>query len=133
MRRAWIVPVVLVAAGCGGSADAPVPSRASGSTLSADGVSVELPDGWTGRILIGASGRPVLHAASFPVEANDTDEGQIAQEAMGVNGMYLNVRDLGPGARRHVAPASLRLLAVRAKLVRGRPAAAGGSRRQQRP
>ena len=97
MRRAWIVPVVLVAAGCGGSADAPVPSPASGSTLSADGVSVELPDGWTGRILIGASGRPVLHAASFPVEANDTDEGQIAQEAMGINGMYLNVRDLGRG------------------------------------
>ena len=47
--------------------------------------------------MIGASGRPVLHAASFPVEANDTDEGQIAQEAMGVNGMYLNVRDLGTG------------------------------------
>jgi hypothetical protein len=97
MRRAWIVPVVLVAAGCGGSADAPAPTPAASSTLSADGISVDLPDGWTGRILIGASGRPVLHAASFPVEANDTDEGMIAQEAMGINGMYLNVRDLGAG------------------------------------
>ena len=65
MRRASIVPVVLVAAGCGGSANAPVPSRAPGPMSSADGVSVELPEGWTGRILIGASGRPVLHAASF--------------------------------------------------------------------
>jgi hypothetical protein len=65
--------------------------------LSADGIGVELPDGWTGRILVGASGRPVLHAASFPVEANDTDEGLIAQEAMGINGMYLNVRNLGAG------------------------------------
>lgn len=97
MRRAWILPVVLVAAGCGGSADAPAPTPAAGATLSADGISLELPDGWTGRILIGASGRPVLHAASFPVEPNDTDEGMIAQEAMGINGMYLNVRDLGAG------------------------------------
>ena len=98
MRRAWLLPFVVVAAGCGGSAEAPAPTPASDpNALSADGISVRLPDGWTGRILIGASGRPVLHAASFAVEANDTDEGQIAQEAMGINGIYLNVRDLGAG------------------------------------
>src|SRR6478672_6653656 len=45
MRRAWIVPVVLIAAGCGGSADAPAPSPAADSALTADGISVELPDG----------------------------------------------------------------------------------------
>jgi hypothetical protein len=98
MRRAWLLPFVLAAAGCGGSADAPAPAPASDAgRLSADGVSVDVPDGWTARILIGAAGRPVLHAASYPVEANDTDEGQIAQEAMGINGIYLNVRDLGEG------------------------------------
>lgn len=67
------------------------------SALAADGISVGLPEGWTGRIVLGAAGLPVLHAASFPVEANDTDEGEIAKEAIGINGMYLNVRDLGPG------------------------------------
>ena len=47
--------------------------------------------------MLGASDRPVLHAASYPLEANDTDEGEIAKEAMGIKGMYLNVRDLGTG------------------------------------
>ena len=105
MRRFWLCLAVL-AAGCGGSADNhPRVAPADSGALSADGISIELPEGWTGRILIGASGRPVLHAASFPVEANDTDEGQLAQEAMGIKGMYLNIRALGPGA----APASLPL------------------------
>jgi hypothetical protein len=98
MRRASAWLAVIVLAGCGGSADTqPSAPWADSGTLSADGITVDLPDGWTGRILIGASGRPVLHAATFPVEANDTDEGEIAKEQIGVNGMYLNVRDLGPG------------------------------------
>jgi hypothetical protein len=97
MRRAWPCLAVLAVAGCGGSATAPPDRPADAAALSADGIGIDLPDGWTGRILIGASGRPVLHAASYPVEANDTDEGLIAQEAMGVNGMYLNVRALGSG------------------------------------
>src|SRR4051794_8792816 len=45
MRRAWLVPFVLVAAGCGGAADVPSPTPASDSnTLGADGISVDLPD-----------------------------------------------------------------------------------------
>jgi hypothetical protein len=98
MRRAAACLAVLVLAGCGGSADTrPSAPHADSEALTADGITVDLPEGWTGRILIGASGRPVLHAATFAVEANDTDDGQVAKEAIGVNGMYLNVRDLGPG------------------------------------
>jgi hypothetical protein len=97
MRRAWLCLAVFALTGCGGSADVPRQEAAAPGALSADGIGIALPDGWAGRILIGASGRPVLHAASYPLEANDTDEGMVAQEAMGVNGMYLNIRDLGPG------------------------------------
>src|SRR5215204_849572 len=51
MRRAWACLVVLVLAGCGGSADIqPSAPRADSGTLSADGITVDLPDGWTGRI-----------------------------------------------------------------------------------
>jgi len=99
MRRTWPLVLALAAAGCGGTVGATHthPSAADEPTLSADGIGVALPDGWDGRIVIGESGRPVLHASTLPLEANDTDQGQIAQEALGVNGMYLNVRDLGPG------------------------------------
>ena len=107
MRHRWLVLSVLLLAGCGGSADRVQQPRDPDSTLSANGISVHLPSGWTGRILIGASGRPVLHAASFPVEANDTDDGRLAREAIGINGMYLNVRDLGPGSEDRSLPLRL--------------------------
>ena len=89
--------VVAIAAGCGGGFESAA-TRGSGSrALVADGIRVELPSGWTGRIVLGASGRPVLHAADFPVESNDSDEGLIAREAIGIDQLYLNVRDLGRG------------------------------------
>jgi hypothetical protein len=67
---------------------------------------IELPGGWTGRIVLGAQGLPVLHAASFQLPTNDSDSGQVAQESIGSGGqLYINVRDLGPGVRR--AEASL--------------------------
>ncbi len=69
---------------------------AEGRTLRADGISVDLPTGWTGRILLGAAGRAVLHAASFPLPSNDDDSGELAKESMGRE-IYFNVRDLGPG------------------------------------
>jgi hypothetical protein len=61
-------------------------------------MSVELPSSWTGRIVLGATGRPVLHAASFPLSANDDDSGEIARESIGTaHAIYLNVRNLGVG------------------------------------
>jgi hypothetical protein len=67
---------------------------------------VDLPKGWTGRIVLGAAGRPVLHAASFPLTANDDDSGEIAKESIGTaDALYLNVRNLGAGG----SPLSLRV------------------------
>lgn len=60
---------------------------------------IGLREGWTGRILLGAEGRPVLHAASFLLPTNDDDAGQVAQETIGSRGqLYVNVRDLGPAS-----------------------------------
>ncbi|HEX9416889.1 MAG TPA: hypothetical protein VF895_09320 [Gaiellaceae bacterium] len=98
MRRALLPLAVFLLAGCGGTLGAQEHRQrpAEGRTLSADGISVALPAGWSGRILLGDSGRPVLHAASFPLPAGDDDSGEIAKESMGRE-LYLNVRDLGPG------------------------------------
>ncbi len=104
MRAVAAIAALLVAAGCGPAHEA---SSTSGKTrsLSAYGMSVALPSGWTGRILLGAAGRPVLHAGSFPVPSNDDDSGEIAKESMGRD-MYLNVRDLGPGVSAQALPVS---------------------------
>lgn len=83
----------VIAAGCGpGETSRPTQG---GRVLSAYGVTVTLPRGWTGRILLGAENRPVLHAANFDLSSTDTDAGMIAREIGGE--MYVNVRDLGPG------------------------------------
>jgi hypothetical protein len=97
MRRVALPLAVFLLAGCGGNLGVqheqpPV----GGSGLSADGISGDLPAGWTGRILLGASGRPVLHAASFPLPSSDDDSGELAKESMGRD-IYVNVRDLGQG------------------------------------
>jgi hypothetical protein len=86
---------VFVAASCGGAA----PSRLDGSdrrTLSGLGISVELPPGWIGRIRPSREGLPALQAASFPLPANDSEDGQVAQESIGTSGTYVNLLDLGP-------------------------------------
>jgi hypothetical protein len=104
MRAVAAIAALVVAAGCGPAHEA---SSTPGKTrsLSAYGMSVALPSGWTGRILLGAAGRPVLHAGSFPVPSNDDDSGEIAKESMGRD-IYLNVRDLGPGVSAQALPVS---------------------------
>lgn len=73
------------------------------------GLAVELPSGWSARILSGAEGRPVLHAANFPLPSNDDDTGEIAQETIGSRGqMYVNVRDHGPGETGSTLPVEFR-------------------------
>jgi hypothetical protein len=98
VRRSWILLFALVLAGCGGTLATQQRHERSGDgrALQADGIGVDLPDGWSARILLGASGRPVLHAASFPLPPGDDDSGEIAKESMGRD-VYLNVRDLGTG------------------------------------
>jgi hypothetical protein len=59
---------------------------------------VDLPAGWNGRIVLGAEGSPVLHAAPYPLPENDDDSGEVARESIGTaQAIYLNVRNLGAG------------------------------------
>ena len=98
MKRALLVVPLLALVGCGGLAADREPGRESQHEVAGLGLGLELPPGWTARILIGAGGRPVLHAASFPLSPNDDDKGEVARETIGSRGqMYVNVRDLGPG------------------------------------
>jgi hypothetical protein len=84
------------------------PAEAAQRAVAGLGFALELPQGWEARILIGAGGRPVLHAASFPLPSNDDDHGEIARETIGRGEMYLNVRDLGPGGTGVPLPVAFR-------------------------
>jgi hypothetical protein len=100
------VAVMLLAAGCGPVATQSSSKRpAAGDTLSAYGMGVGLPSGWNGRIVLGAEGRPVLRAASFPLPSNDDDSGEIAKESLA--GMYVNVHGLGRDGSAKPLPVSL--------------------------
>src|SRR5438128_6926815 len=98
---------MLALAGCGGVA-ADKPARASQRAVAGLGFAFELPIGWEARILIGAEGRPVLHAASFPLPSKDDDNGEVARETIGRGDMYVNVRDLGPGEKGTPLPVAFR-------------------------
>ncbi len=91
-----------VVAGCGTGA---ARHAAEPESLSAYGMSIRLPPTWCARIVLGAEGRPVLHAGSFELPANDDDSGEIAQESMGQD-VYLNIRALGPGRAGNAVPVS---------------------------
>jgi hypothetical protein len=98
MRRpfACLAACAVVSAGCGQQAR-PTESPDTRS-LQAHGLAVELPPRWSGRILLGADARPVLHAANFPLPPSDDDSGGLAQETIGSRGqLYVNVREGGNG------------------------------------
>jgi hypothetical protein len=98
VKRALVVIPMLALAGCGGLATERNPGQNAQHGVAGLGFALDLPEGWSARILVGAEGRPVLHAASFPLSPNDDDTGEIARETIGGAGqMYVNVRDLGPG------------------------------------
>jgi hypothetical protein len=70
------------------------------NVLSSYGISIGLPSGWSGRIVLGSRRLPVLHAADHPLPAGDSDWGDLEQEE-GIPGVYLNVQELArapPGA-----------------------------------
>ena len=108
-QNCLLLIAALALAGCGSLAAARKPASDSQIRPAALGLALELPRGWSSRTLIGAEGRPVLHAANFPLPANDDDSGEIAQETIGGRGqLYLNVRDLGAGETGSSLPISFR-------------------------
>ena len=109
MKRALLVVPLLALAGCGGLTAERNPGHDARHGIAALGLALELPPGWNARTVLGAEGRPVLHAASFPLPSNDDDTGEVAQETIGGRGqMYVNVRDLGLGETGSALPAQFR-------------------------
>jgi hypothetical protein len=105
MRFAGLLAAAALTSGCGpmathSSSEPP----ADKSALNAYGLSADIPSGWSRRIVLGAEGRPVLHAASFPLPSNDDDSGEIAKESS--SGMYVNVHGLGRNGSADPPPVS---------------------------
>jgi hypothetical protein len=65
--------------------------------LSAHGISVELPDGWEGKIYRRRGGDPTLHAANYALPGWDGDFGSMATEQMPLNGSFLVITEYRPG------------------------------------
>ena len=65
--------------------------------LAAHGISIELPDGWEGKIYRRSGGDPTLHAANYALPRSDGDFGSVATEHMPVNGSFLAITEYRPG------------------------------------
>jgi hypothetical protein len=65
--------------------------------LSAHGISVELPDGWEGKIYRRHGGDPTLHAANYALPGWDGDFGSVATERMPLSGSFLAITEYRPG------------------------------------
>jgi hypothetical protein len=67
------------------------------SRLAAHGMSIELPDGWEGKIYRRSGGDPTLHAANYALPSWDGDFGSVATERMPVNGSFVVITEYRPG------------------------------------
>jgi hypothetical protein len=67
------------------------------SKLAAHGISIDLPDGWEGKIYRRHGGDPTLHAANYALPGWDGDFGSVATERMPVNGSFLVITEYRPG------------------------------------
>lgn len=65
--------------------------------LAAHGISIEVPDGWEGRIFRRPGAAPVLHVASFPLLAGDGDFGAAATARMRAGDGFLALVEYRPG------------------------------------
>ena len=59
------------------------------TTLTAFGISLEVPDGWEARAFVHRGGEPTLHLASFPLPHSDGDFGTTATARMPVASLFL--------------------------------------------
>ncbi len=67
-------------------------------TLSAHGISVELPTGWSGRIFSRAGSVATLHAASFALALDDGEFGDRTTSSMPPGASFLALTEYLPGA-----------------------------------
>ena len=70
--------------------------------LAAYGIAIELPRGWDGRIYRRPGADPTLHAANFPLPANDADFGSGALAHMPDNGAFIALKEYRAG--QHLRP-----------------------------
>jgi len=85
-------------------------------SLAAHGITVELPDGWDGRIYRLAGGAPILHAASFALPASDGDFGSSATGVMPDGGAFFALKEYVPDRRLHPGRGLFAARALRAPL-----------------
>jgi hypothetical protein len=64
--------------------------------ISGHGIEVDLPNGWEGRIYRRPEGRPILHAASFALPADDGDFGGVAVAEMPSGGVFIALAEYDP-------------------------------------
>src|SRR5204862_120951 len=99
-RRRWgrTVTAFVIASTLGGAPTGLV-AGALGPLLlrAAHGMSIELPDGWEGKIYRRQGGDPTLHAANYALPGWDGDFGSVATEHMPVNGSFLVITEYRPG------------------------------------
>jgi hypothetical protein len=64
--------------------------------IAGHGIEIDLPHGWEGRVYRRPEGRPVLHAATFALPADDGDFGAIAVSAMPSRGVFIVLAEYSP-------------------------------------
>lgn len=64
--------------------------------IAGHGIEIDLPDGWEGRVYRRNEGRPILHAASFALPAEDGDFGIAAIASMPSNGVFIALAEYDP-------------------------------------
>src|SRR2546421_2381651 len=65
--------------------------------LRAHGMSVDLPDGWEGRIFRRRHGDPTLHAGTFALPQDDGEFGSRSTAAMPPGSAFLTITEYRPG------------------------------------
>lgn len=65
--------------------------------IEAHGISVDVPSGWEARVFRRGGGEPTLHAASFPLPADDGEFGSRATAAMPPGSMFISITEYRPG------------------------------------
>lgn len=66
--------------------------------ISGHGIELDAPKGWEGRIYRRPEGFPILHAANFPLVADDGDFAGVSVEAMPPDGVVVVLAEFDPQA-----------------------------------